>query len=398
MLRTICLTLTLSITGALSAGEPDWPTPLPVKNGVRIVLAEGAGVSREEALKDAFRSAVQQVVKTMVTTETITDSGKLIKNEVLTAAAGMVDGYTELASENKGGVWRLRISARVVDQKLSARLETAKIPLKKAGIDGQGLFATAVSEQEAGRNAARFLERGLKGYPWACCQVETVSYEEVAAKRKDDAMTLSFKLKHSIDHKAYAKVAGWLAETLPHLAVRPPAPLSIRYLRGLGERRNQLNPTDAASTWCHVNEKLGQRYAFIALITSVKNVNGGIDLIGRSYFLDKAVAPVLAKAIDVQIATRITLKEKNGGIVKQHDFLWSGYGGTGAGAAFLEMGNLPMYDDQGGYVGAARGHMLYVRPLVGFSPQQVWPVMHDIVLPPAAVERIRSVEVSVVTK
>jgi hypothetical protein len=253
------------------AGEKDWPAPLRSKDGFHLVLAQGAGMTHDEALKDALRSAIQQVVKTMVRSETVTDKDKVIKDEILTAAVGLVEGYKERSILQKGGLWRVEIVARVSDKKMSAQLERSKVPVRRTGVDGEGIFAEAVSEMQGERDTIQWVKHLLKDYPWDCFKAEVAEYKEVPNKRTDTTMTLNFKTKYSVDVEQYKKTAAWLCETLEPLSVRKPVSFTLF--------ANELSP---APTYCRLDwdkvhkPKIDESRHFSAwIMTSVKDT--GLD-------------------------------------------------------------------------------------------------------------------------
>ncbi len=57
------------------------------------VVAEGVGLTVDDARKDAFRSAVRQVVGAMIDAETLVKNDQIVADEVLTFSAGMVKGF-----------------------------------------------------------------------------------------------------------------------------------------------------------------------------------------------------------------------------------------------------------------------------------------------------------------
>ena len=57
------------------------------------VVAEGVGTTADEAIKDAFRNAVRQVVGAVVDAETLVKNDELIDDKVLTYSDGFIKGY-----------------------------------------------------------------------------------------------------------------------------------------------------------------------------------------------------------------------------------------------------------------------------------------------------------------
>src|SRR4051812_43562523 len=80
------------------------------KTDFQSVIAEGIGETPENALKDAFRNAVQEVVGALVDAETHIKNDAIISDKVLTYSGGFVKTYKELAKEVKDGLHTVRIS------------------------------------------------------------------------------------------------------------------------------------------------------------------------------------------------------------------------------------------------------------------------------------------------
>ena len=67
------------------------------------VIAEGAGGTSDEVLKDAFRSAVRQVVGAVVDAETLIKDDEVITDKVLTYSDGMIKTYEVVSKKVRQG-------------------------------------------------------------------------------------------------------------------------------------------------------------------------------------------------------------------------------------------------------------------------------------------------------
>ena len=319
------LVITVNTT-ASTAGEKDWPAPLASKDGIYLVLAKGMGTSREEALKDALRSAVEQVVATLVRKETITDpaQSKVIKSKILTASVGLIDGYKEQSTLEKGGVWHVQIFARVSDKKMSTQFERFKIPVKKTGIDGEGLFAEAVTEMQAERNAHQWLNHAMKDFPWNCVKAEIVEYKRLADRDRDPNVTLNFKVKYSVDLDAYEKMTRWLTDMLESLSVQKSQTFKL-----FGVDHERGGP-DIYCSWGSAREPEPKfdatRYRCLWVVSSIKETGtkGGL----KNYELDCRNFILPKKALDVfrdlsylghreKLWFHIRLMDKEGKLIKE---------------------------------------------------------------------------------
>lgn len=89
------------------------------------VVAKGVGTTREEALKDAYRDAVERAVGLYVDAESIVENDQLVQNEVLTLSNAYIKECRELGEPKQlaGGLVQVRIVAVVQKQKLTAKLK-----------------------------------------------------------------------------------------------------------------------------------------------------------------------------------------------------------------------------------------------------------------------------------
>src|SRR6516225_711892 len=125
LLAVIAMVLTDPI--GLLAAQSRSPSPKQ-QTGAQTVVAEGVGATPEDALKDAFRAAVRQVVGALVDEETVVKNDKVISEKVLTYSDGIIkDGYKELGRTNDNGLWRIKISAKVERRSVALRLKEAHV-------------------------------------------------------------------------------------------------------------------------------------------------------------------------------------------------------------------------------------------------------------------------------
>jgi len=111
----------------VSAAVVHQPTPSQVKIsaeshelteaelvGTIAVIAEGTGASPDEAIKDAFRNAVRQVVGAVVDAETVIKNDDLISDKVLTYSDGFIKHYDDVPGSKKiqGTIHRIKMNLR----------------------------------------------------------------------------------------------------------------------------------------------------------------------------------------------------------------------------------------------------------------------------------------------
>ena len=91
------------------------------------VTVEGVGSTREEAIKNAERTAVEQVVGAFVDSQTLVEDAMVKLDEIYTHAQGYVSGVKILSEGQSNGLYRVAAQMNVSDEPNSAlisQLET----------------------------------------------------------------------------------------------------------------------------------------------------------------------------------------------------------------------------------------------------------------------------------
>ncbi len=342
-MRLLLPTLLLVSAGALApAADPPAksPNPMPEQNGVRLVLAEGTGTTREDALKAAYAAAVGQVAQTLVATERLTDKDdKVVKDVVLSVAKGVVDQAKEVSAREEKGVWRVWVQARVQALDVADSLIKNQVPVRPVvAVDGATEFAKTATQLKAGKDAAAWFSNLFRDYPCGCYKVEIDKDRSGIDKRQTTETTAYYNVmvRHTIDPVAYKKAAALLTESLEFLSIKPSTPFSYvstqygqaefaSHSRGLGTRPDDLAASRAG----------GDTYGtyFVLLATGIKSepfvVRGGTSkgvahtISGRCYVLDKAVADPFVALAKVRVATVVKFKDKDGKVVATNELEWS---------------------------------------------------------------------------
>jgi len=94
-----------------------------VAEGVAAIIGGNIAAARDKAIDDALRKAVEQAVGAMVSTDTLTESYRLVHDKVLTRAAGYVRRYDIVAERPEGQLLRITIRAEVARADLTGDLQ-----------------------------------------------------------------------------------------------------------------------------------------------------------------------------------------------------------------------------------------------------------------------------------
>lgn len=116
-----CFLLVLFLAGDVRAAE------------VREVVVTGSGVSRNAAIRDALRAAIEQALGVFIDSSTRVQNGELIDDKILSHAEGFVSGQEVLEEKAGKGVFQVKVKVRVSLEPLKDELSRLKILIKTVG-------------------------------------------------------------------------------------------------------------------------------------------------------------------------------------------------------------------------------------------------------------------------
>ena len=128
------------------------------------VRGRGIGTNKTEALKDAYRDAIEQAVGIYVDAEQMAANNKLVKDQILTQSNAYIEKFDmieETVAAN--GLVTIRILATVNKSALTKRL-TDVMPAQtfKLGNDAQNVHAKMVTKEKRDVAAAALLKKTLE--------------------------------------------------------------------------------------------------------------------------------------------------------------------------------------------------------------------------------------------
>lgn len=115
MLFTLMLLLMLLLSGTVLAKE---------------VTVTGYGISKDDAVRDALRNAVEQAVGTLVDSQTLVQNMAVVNDEIYTKSQGFVRDYTVLQASSSGGQIAVTVRAMIdtePNSELMTRLQKLKL-------------------------------------------------------------------------------------------------------------------------------------------------------------------------------------------------------------------------------------------------------------------------------
>lgn len=139
----------------LSLGTQAWgqPTQTITAEGVGAVVGGDRAISRDQAINDALRKAVEQAVGTMVSSETMVQNFQTLNDRIYTQTQGYIQNY-RILTENPGpNIHQVTIQAAVAMGDLEKDLQALGFLL---GQVGKPRIMVLVAEQNIGKQDYRY--------------------------------------------------------------------------------------------------------------------------------------------------------------------------------------------------------------------------------------------------
>lgn len=223
-----------------------------IAQDVEIVKVKGRGIGTDktEALKDAYRDAVERAVGLYVDAEQMMENEELVKDQILTQSNAYIEKYDVAKETTKpNGLVEIQILAEVrktaLTKKISDVMPSQTFQLNTAVT--QNLHAKLVTEEKRTKDVAALLKNALEGIDpiRQLVKASLVSQEpkivENGGLGSDDFVTLRYAFMFEIDQKRYAaEFLSHIQKTLGQVAMS--SPKTIRFAAGGRRKKEGMKP------------------------------------------------------------------------------------------------------------------------------------------------------------
>ena len=187
------------------------------------VVATGYGTTADDAKKAAIRAAVEQVVGSMVDAETLVENDELVRDEILSYSAGLVESAEFVGEPRKtpAGLVEVRIRAVVKKTEIEAKLPKSEKVVRE--VSGQSLFAKRVSGKQNLEDAEAVMKKVFDPEKVrACVKADLVPLNEDGAVLDVDPATgeVFADVKVWVDMDAYKKWTKEIVEKIGPMATK----------------------------------------------------------------------------------------------------------------------------------------------------------------------------------
>ena len=201
-------------------------------------IGRGVGVNETEALKDAYRDAIERAIGLYVDAETVAKNDEIVKDQILTQSNAYITHYDKIKTTNiLGGLVEVRIVATVKKRALTTKVSEAMPGGNfSLGSKMQDLHANIATSEKRNADAAALLRNALKDIspiqqlmkPTICVETQkTISSKEYKERKKrklnDDMVGIRYMFKIELDREKYFKeVVPKLKSILEQISLEPP--------------------------------------------------------------------------------------------------------------------------------------------------------------------------------
>lgn len=235
------------------------------KDQVYHIEVAGEGRNTEEARTVAFRTAVEQAIGSIVSSETEVQNGRIVRDEIISYASGYVDRYEVVSQEASPIGAKIVMKIWVRRSALSNRLLNRS---EKAGeIDGPRASVQLSTLNQERANGDRLVQTVLNDFPKRAFDIELKS-TELKYSNRQGMLDVPFKVTWNQD---YLKSLWTALEVTSQKSNNPQATIIVGsggWFRGFG---GTLTFDDVGKLQQVAGNMVGSRPAVLITIKSNSN-------------------------------------------------------------------------------------------------------------------------------
>ena len=162
------------------------------------IEVEGHGATPTQARDNGFRLAVEQALGTLISSETEVQNGRMVRDEIISYAAGYVDRFDIVATESTAqDQTQVRMKVWVARSALSDRLLNRSV--KSGEVDGARATVQLQTLNEERITGDRLLQQVLNDFPRRAFDIE-LRPTDVTRQNRSAQMELNFVVRWNRDY------------------------------------------------------------------------------------------------------------------------------------------------------------------------------------------------------
>ncbi len=119
--------------------------------GMAVIIKKDSAQARDKAVENALRAAVEQVIGTMVDSETLTQNARVIQDRIYTQSAGYVKKYEILteSTDEAANLYQVKIKAQVAKGSLESDLNAMGVLMQRLRMPRVAVMITGPASETA---------------------------------------------------------------------------------------------------------------------------------------------------------------------------------------------------------------------------------------------------------
>jgi hypothetical protein len=165
---------------------------------VYYIEVEGHGTTPTQARDNGFRLAVEQALGTLISSETQVENGRMVRDEIISYAAGYVDKFEIVSTDvTAGGQNQVRMKVWVARSALADRLLNRTE--RSNQVDGARASVQLQTINEERATGDRLLQQVLNDFPKRAFDIE-FNRTDVVRQNRGGQMEVSFRVRWNQDY------------------------------------------------------------------------------------------------------------------------------------------------------------------------------------------------------
>lgn len=201
LILLLAVIFTLLLSGALALAHPNDAPP------VKEIVVKGYGPSKDDALRDAMRNAVEKAVGSFVEAQTLVQNASIVNDEIYTKAQGFVQDYRILREGKQDDQVVLTVRIKVNTQPNAALMTSLqKLKMIEAGLRDPRIGIIIVNSDQTPNQAGQIAvirklrELGFRRVIDPQQAKNLYSDAFISAMEEDDSFALTTASSYQLDY------------------------------------------------------------------------------------------------------------------------------------------------------------------------------------------------------
>ena len=272
-----------------------------INGKIKTVVVEGVGDSSENAVKDAQRNAVNQVVGVLIDAKVMIKNDKLIEDKILTLSNGFVKTSKVISQNKSGKLFKVKVEAVVEVTGIENILKKEKL-MVTVETDGDSLVNQEKGKEKITKDASEMIKKKMKDFPGNVLEIQVNEKATKVLKTVGNVSTLQYEILIKPNLEKYKNFSKSLEQILDKITSKTTEGV-LNFEYSSRSKTNELNSREFVDRYNpvyyyakNINSSFLNEInkdSFILGI-STNRTSGGRSLNYKLYILDiKYLAPFL---------------------------------------------------------------------------------------------------------